>query len=349
MLAACSLFAPADDELGRAAAHTLLGTGVVRGRPRRSTHGVPRLPLPGCGIGLIADILGCSITMADVRVARPSPRRAAPLRAGIELVADHGADPCVSPTCTWASPKSCVSTTIPRPRRKSCSTPRTSNCSEPGSNSRGRYRRAAVAEGDLAACLALLEEAEQVLRRRLLPRRASHGQGWHTSCKATSTRHARGAERNLSPDDELRYVTEFEHITLAIIFVTEFARQPELQPVSAMLTDSSRPRKPAGRGSGERDRDPGRAGAGLQHTAARAHSTRSGAVALADARATSGSSPSRSASAAALREASRPARPGSARRNKGSSTRSATASSTCCGCCAAISRTEHGARSSRCP
>ncbi len=56
-------------------------------------------------------------------------------------------------------------------------------------------------------------------------------------------------ERGLTTDDELRYVTEFEHITLAIILINDQPREPELQQVSAMLERLLADAEAGGRGS----------------------------------------------------------------------------------------------------
>jgi LuxR family maltose regulon positive regulatory protein len=56
-------------------------------------------------------------------------------------------------------------------------------------------------------------------------------------------------ERNLSTDDELRYVTEFEHITLAIILVNDARGERELQQVSALLDRLLAAAEAGGRGS----------------------------------------------------------------------------------------------------
>jgi LuxR family maltose regulon positive regulatory protein len=56
-------------------------------------------------------------------------------------------------------------------------------------------------------------------------------------------------ERKLSTDDELRYVDEFEHVTLAIILVNDAPGERELQQVSAMLDRLLAAAEAGGRGS----------------------------------------------------------------------------------------------------
>jgi LuxR family maltose regulon positive regulatory protein len=56
-------------------------------------------------------------------------------------------------------------------------------------------------------------------------------------------------ERDLSLDDEPRYVSEFEHITLAIIVINDAPNARELQKVSAMLDGLLIAAEAGGRGS----------------------------------------------------------------------------------------------------
>ena len=177
------------------------------------------------------------------------------------------------------------------------------------------------------------------------------------TCVRPGRRLPRGAvpgfrERNLSPDDELRYVTEFEHITLAIIFVRIHPANANCNQVSAMLDRLLAAAEAGGRGSSVIEILAVQALAfdvgGVRRLACLA------ALRRAVARRARGLRPGlrllgRGPARCCGKKRSRPARPGSARRNKGSSTRSATASSTCCGCCAAISADPTSHASSRCP
>ena len=56
-------------------------------------------------------------------------------------------------------------------------------------------------------------------------------------------------DRGLTTSDELHYVTEFEHITLAIILINDHPSEPELQQVSAMLDRLLADAEAGGRGS----------------------------------------------------------------------------------------------------
>jgi LuxR family maltose regulon positive regulatory protein len=109
-----------------------------------------------------------------------------------------------------------------------------------------------LAAGDPAGCLELLEEAERVYDTDFSPAvrpigarraRAYVRQGDLSAARAWAR------ERNLSTDDELRYVNEFEHITLAIILVNDAPGQRALQQVGAMLDRLLAAAEAGGRGS----------------------------------------------------------------------------------------------------
>ena len=109
-----------------------------------------------------------------------------------------------------------------------------------------------LAEGDTAGCLALLEEAERVYDTDFSPAvRPIGARRARTYVRQGDLNAARAwvRERNLSTDDELRYVTEFEHITLAIILVNDAPGERELQQVSAMLDRLLAAAEAGGRGS----------------------------------------------------------------------------------------------------
>ncbi len=85
--------------------------------------------------------------------------------------------------------------------------------------------RLEVAQGDLDAALALLDEAEDVYVRGPLPEvrpvpalKARTWVGLGRLAEALSW----ARERNLSPDDDLSYMREFEHLTLARVLIARY-------------------------------------------------------------------------------------------------------------------------------
>ena len=199
-----------------------------------------------------------------------------------------------------------------------------------------------LAAGDTAGCLALLEEAERVYDTDFSPAvRPIGARRARTYVRQGDLNAARAwvRERNLSTDDELRYVTEFEHITLAIVLVNDAPGERELQQVSAMLDRLLAAAEAGGRGSSVIEILAVQALAfDARGDTPRALDALRRAVALAEpegyVRVFDYLGPRLQRAAGSPRDR---LRPGPARSSRDSSTRSATASSTCCGCCAAIS------------
>ena len=160
--------APDDDELGRAAAHALLGLaawseGDLDGAFAAYTDAIAGMRR----IGHIADILGCSIAMADIRVAQGRLRDAQRLyEQGLQLVADHGAGPLRGTADMHVG----LAEILRERDDREAAAEHLRRAQElelfgtPQYPYRSRAVRAGLrlAEGDIAGCLALLEEAERV-------------------------------------------------------------------------------------------------------------------------------------------------------------------------------------------
>jgi LuxR family maltose regulon positive regulatory protein len=109
-----------------------------------------------------------------------------------------------------------------------------------------------LADGDAAGCLALLEEAERVYDTDFSPAvRPVGARRARTYVRQGDLSAARAwvEDRGVTVDDELRYVTEFEHVTLAIIRLSDQPSERELQRVSAMLDRLLAAAEAGGRGS----------------------------------------------------------------------------------------------------
>ncbi len=236
--------APDDDELGRASAHALLGLAAWSEGDLDSAFSEYTRSIAGMRhIGHIADILGESIAMADIRVAqgrlRDAQRR---YEQGLQLVADHGAGPLRG---TADMHVGLAEILRERDDREGAAEHlRRAQRLELFGTRQYPYRSRAVlaglrlAEGDVAGCLALLEEAERVYDTDFSPAvRPVGARRARTHVLMGDIHEARAwvRERGLSTDDELRYVTEFEHITLVIILINDQPRERELRQVSALL------------------------------------------------------------------------------------------------------------------
>jgi LuxR family maltose regulon positive regulatory protein len=236
--------APDDDELTRAAAHALLGLaawteGDLDGAFAEYTDAITGMRR----VGHLADILGLSIAMADIRVAQGRLRDAQRLyEQGLQLVEDHGTGPLRGVADMHVGLAEILRERDDR--EAAAEQLRRAQALEPFGTRQYAYRSRAVraglllADGDLAGCLALLEEAEAVYDTDMSPAvRPVGARRARTYVRQGDLSAARAwiRERGLTTDDELRYVTEFEHITLAIILLADRPDDRQLQRVSAML------------------------------------------------------------------------------------------------------------------
>jgi LuxR family maltose regulon positive regulatory protein len=250
--------APDADELENAAAHALLGLAAwSEGDLDRAFAAYAESIARMRRIGHIADILGISISMADIRVAQGRLRDAQRhYEHGLQLVNDHGAGPLrgiadmhvgLAEILRERDDREAAAEHLRRGQELELFGTRQYPY-------RSRVVRAGLllAEGDTAGCLASLEEAERVYDTDFSPAvRPVSARRARTHVLQGDRNAARAwvRERGLSTDDELRYVTEFEHITLAIILINDQPRERELQQVSAMLDRLLADAETGGRGS----------------------------------------------------------------------------------------------------
>ena len=317
-------------------------------------------PSPGCGASVTSPTSSAAPSRWPISA---SPRGGCATRnASTSRVCSWspttGPARCAAPpTCTSVSPRSCASATTVRPRREEL---RRAEELELFGTAQYPYRSRAVraglclAAGDTAACLELLEEAERVYNTDFSPAvRPIGARRARTYVRQGDLAAARAwvRDRNLATDDELRYVTEFEHITLAIVLVNDAPGERELQQVSAMLDRLLAAAEAGGRGQSVIEILAVQALAfDARGDTPRALDALRRAVALAEpegyVRVFDYLGPRLRELREALTTGAAPAR--SSRRSTDSSSRSATASSTCCGCCAAISAGPTSHASSRC-
>jgi len=236
--------APDDDDLGRAAAQALLGLAAWSEGDLDTAFAAYTEAIAGMRrIGHIADILGCSIAMADIRVAQGRLRDAQRLyEQGLQLVADHGSGPLRG---TADMHVGLAEIRRERDDRDAAAEHlRRAEALEAFGTRQYAYRARAVraglllAEGDTAGCLALLDEAERLYDTDFSPAvRPVGARRARTYVLQGDLAAARAwvRERNLSTDDDVRYVTEFEHITLAIVLLHDRPSDRDLQRVLALL------------------------------------------------------------------------------------------------------------------
>ncbi|MDP9219166.1 MAG: LuxR C-terminal-related transcriptional regulator [Actinomycetota bacterium] len=241
---ALALAAP-DDDLTRASAGALGGLAAWTEGDLDAAHAAYTATVTGLHkAGFVADVLGCSITLGDIRVTQgrlgdalrtyegaldltaPQPgtprlRGAADMHVGVAGVLLERDDRVGAAEHLAASQRLGDYNGLPQhPYR-----------------SRLAMARLLEAEGDLDGALVLINEADRVyagdyspnvrpvpaLRARLQVRRGELG---------SATRWA--SERGLTVDDDLSYLREFEHITLARLLLAQYAGGHGAQRDSAL-------------------------------------------------------------------------------------------------------------------
>ena len=239
--------APPDDHLSRASGGALAGlaswtTGDLAGAHAAYTESIAGLEKAG----FIADVLGCCITLGDIRrtqgrltdalhtyqralTSRPPERR--PSRCGGRRTCTSGSRAC----CSSATTSSAARRT-PAPSAMASGT--TTGCRRTRTGGGSPWPGSREAEGDLDAALELLDEADRVyvgdylpnvrpvpaVRARLRLRRGEldEAEAW-------------ARERHLSPDDELSYLHEYEHVTLARLLLARHRRDRDSAALEAAL------------------------------------------------------------------------------------------------------------------
>lgn len=223
--------APADDHLRRGAAAGLLGLaywtdGALAAAYQSYTECMVRLQQAGH----IADTLGCAIALADIRMTqgrlrdamsiyaqamqvatppdRPTLRGAADMHVGMSVLLYEGNDLAASLQHLLASKALGEHLGLPQNRYRWCV-------------AMARIRKA---EGDLDGTLDLLDQAAHLYASDLFPNVhpvvARKARVWLAQGRLDE---ALGwvREQGLSAQDELTYLHEFEHITLARILLAQ--------------------------------------------------------------------------------------------------------------------------------
>ena len=273
--------APEDDHLSHAAPAGLLGLAFWGNGDLAAAHQA----YSECAAGLrragyIADVLGCAIALADIRIAQGRLGEAVrTYEQALQLVAEHGG-PVLRGTAGLHVGLSelCLERgdlqAAVRHLRTSQELGEHTGLPQHPYRSRVAMARVREAEGDLGGALDLLGEAERLYVSDFFPNvrpvpaltaRVRIAQGRYGAALDWAR------EQGLSADDDLSYLREFEHITLARALVAQYQAE---HAESCRSAGGPAPRAlAAGGGSrrqnGSRHRDPGAAGAcgpGTQET-----------------------------------------------------------------------------------
>src|SRR5690349_20134456 len=232
---------PADDHLGRASAAALMGLASWASGDLEAGHSGYAECMAGLRrAGHIADTFGCAIALADMR--RTQGRLGEAMRAYEQALqrAPQQGGPVLRGTADMYVGMSEVHRERDDLPAATQQLLRSQELGEHAGLPQNRYRwrvamaRIREAEGDLGGSLELLNEAERLyvgdffpnvrpvpaLRARVRVARGELGEarGW-------------ARERGLSADDDLSYLREFEHITLARVLLARYAAERAERPI----------------------------------------------------------------------------------------------------------------------
>jgi len=176
--------------------------------------------------GHISDVLGCSIALADMHITLGRLGDAMRVyQAGLDLAGAHGAVRGTADMHVGLSQVLLERNDLEAASRHLAAS---AQLGEPAGLPQHAYRwrvataRLRRAEGDLAAAVELLAEAEQVYNTDMSPPvRPVSALRAQTELAAGDTAGPRrwATERGLTPDDDLAYLDELEHVTLARVLL----------------------------------------------------------------------------------------------------------------------------------
>ncbi len=223
---------PEDDDLGRGAAASLLGiaywaSGDLEVAQRMYTEGTARL----LKAGHFSDVIGCAIALADILLAQGHLHGA--MRAyerGLQLATEGG-----GPVLRGAADMHVGMSGIYHERNDlDAATQSLMECNALGEHTglgQNPYRRRVAmarirqAQGDLDGAITLLQEAERLyvgdFSPNVRPVAASKTRVWVAQGRLGEA-FGWAREQGLSADDDLSYLREFEHITLARVLIAEY-------------------------------------------------------------------------------------------------------------------------------
>ncbi|HEV7204258.1 MAG TPA: LuxR C-terminal-related transcriptional regulator [Jatrophihabitans sp.] len=235
---ASTALAPADDDLVRSAAGALAGLALWAGGDLSGAHAAYSATVAGLTrVGWLADAIGCRITLGDL--CRTQGRLGDALRTYEAGLAVNATTTAAEPLRGTADMHVAAAEVLIDRDDLVAAAGQLAAADRLGAHNglpQNPYRRRVAAarmqliEGDLDAALTLLDEAVHVyagdyapdvrpvpaLRARLRIRRGelSEAASW-------------AAGRGLSPGDDLSYLREYEHVTLARLLLARHQAEPE--------------------------------------------------------------------------------------------------------------------------
>jgi LuxR family maltose regulon positive regulatory protein len=223
------------DHVGRGAAAALLGlahwtTGDLEAAHRWYTDGMASLRKAG----YLSDLMGCAIVLADIRMAQGRLREA--MSTYQQALRDAGEQ--AQPARRGAADMHVGMSQLLRERNDLGAAVQqlviSRELGEHAGLPQNRYRwrvamaRIREAEGDLAGALDLLDEADRLyvsdFSPDVRPVPASRARVW-VALGRTGEAVGWARERGLAVDDDLSYLHEFEHLTLARVCLARYTAE----------------------------------------------------------------------------------------------------------------------------
>jgi LuxR family maltose regulon positive regulatory protein len=231
-----------DDHLTRAGASALMGLALWGGGDLEAAHRAYSVCVEGMRrVGYIADVLGCSITLADIRITQGRLREAlGTYERALRLAATRDGTVLRGTADMYVG----MSQIACERNDLAAATRHLRHAEELGEQTwlpQNPYRwrvamaRVREAEGDRDGALELLDEAQRVYMGDFSPNvrpipasraRVLAAQGRVGEALAWAR------DQGLSADDDLSYLREFEHVTLARVLLARSRAQPAQAPVA---------------------------------------------------------------------------------------------------------------------
>lgn len=225
------------DQIAHAAASALLGLASWgRGNLDAAHQAYATCSAIFARAGHLSDVLACAITLGDIRVTQGRLREAMSTYQQALLLSGHRAGAQREPVLRGTADMYVAMSEVHREHDELDAAQRCLQIShglgEHAGLPQNRYRwrvamaRVREAEGDLDAALALLDEAEGTyvadFSPEVRPVSALRARLWVRQGRLDEA-FAWARERVLSIEDELSYLREFEHLTLARLLTARFA------------------------------------------------------------------------------------------------------------------------------
>ena len=265
---------PADDHLGRASAAALMGLASWGSGDLEAGYSAYAECMAGLRrAGHIADTFGCAIALADIR--RAQGRLGEAMRTYEQALqrASQPGGPVLRGTADMYVGMSEIYRERDDLRAGTQQLLRSQELGEHMGLPQNRYRwrvamaRIRQAEGDLGGALDLLDEAERLYAGDFFPN-VRPVPAWQARVRVAQGEWGEALgwarEQGLSVDDDLSYLREFEHITLARVLLARYTAEradASIHEATRLLERLLRAAEEGAR-TGQRHRDPGAAGAG---------------------------------------------------------------------------------------